>query len=248
LESDKQFIKSISDKIEFIRKGGVISKNIPGNVYIYLILLITFYFIKLAKKFYGIARIRIICAKNLMKADSWLGGGASEPYVKIIGLASGLEYGETRVVYNNINPVWDLFRTSHVSLYLWIYCHTEDGITEPEATFSACFGQPFLVLHPYRYAKMLAEKIEQHSADAWLIILVSASSLSILVPLLMLSTLENLLELNTKIIKYLIYEFPKYVRENGKFGGGVVYSVFFLLRAFINVLFFFCRTGLVNIY
>ncbi|CAB4395730.1 unnamed protein product [Rhizophagus irregularis] len=46
---------------------------------------------------------------------------------------------------------------------------TEEGVTEPEATFSACFGQPFLVLHPYRYAKMLADKMEHHKADAWLI-------------------------------------------------------------------------------
>ncbi|KAF0363963.1 phosphoenolpyruvate carboxykinase ATP [Gigaspora margarita] len=46
---------------------------------------------------------------------------------------------------------------------------TEDGVTQPEATFSACFGQPFLVLHPARYAKMLAERMEQHSADAWLV-------------------------------------------------------------------------------
>ncbi|KAL7275650.1 Protein kinase C-like 1 [Rhizina undulata] len=46
---------------------------------------------------------------------------------------------------------------------------TEDGVTEPQATFSACFGQPFLALHPMRYAKMLAEKIQQHGANAWLI-------------------------------------------------------------------------------
>ncbi|KAF9179456.1 Protein kinase C-like 1 [Haplosporangium sp. Z 27] len=46
---------------------------------------------------------------------------------------------------------------------------TEDGVTEPEATFSACFGQPFLVLHPTKYATMLAQKIEQHKADVWLI-------------------------------------------------------------------------------
>jgi len=46
---------------------------------------------------------------------------------------------------------------------------TEDGVTEPEATFSACFGQPFLVLHPARYAHMLAEKMEHHKADAWLV-------------------------------------------------------------------------------
>ena len=46
---------------------------------------------------------------------------------------------------------------------------TEMGVTEPQATFSSCFAQPFLALHPMRYAKMLAEKIEQHGANAWLL-------------------------------------------------------------------------------
>ncbi|KAK3830119.1 MAG: phosphoenolpyruvate carboxykinase-domain-containing protein [Linnemannia elongata] len=46
---------------------------------------------------------------------------------------------------------------------------TEDGVIEPEATFSACFGQPFLVLHPTQYATMLAAKIEEHKVDVWLI-------------------------------------------------------------------------------
>ncbi|KAF4985164.1 hypothetical protein FDECE_16762, partial [Fusarium decemcellulare] len=46
---------------------------------------------------------------------------------------------------------------------------TEDGVTEPQATFSSCFAQPFLALHPMRYAKMLADKIEQHNANAWLL-------------------------------------------------------------------------------
>lgn len=46
---------------------------------------------------------------------------------------------------------------------------TEDGVTEPQATFSSCFAQPFLALHPMRYAKMLAEKIEHHKANAWLL-------------------------------------------------------------------------------
>ncbi|KAL1923807.1 uncharacterized protein VTP21DRAFT_8787 [Calcarisporiella thermophila] len=46
---------------------------------------------------------------------------------------------------------------------------TEEGVVEPEATFSACFGQPFLVWHPMKYAQMLADKISQHSANAWLI-------------------------------------------------------------------------------
>jgi phosphoenolpyruvate carboxykinase (ATP) len=46
---------------------------------------------------------------------------------------------------------------------------TEDGVTEPQATFSSCFAQPFLALHPMRYAKMLAEKISKHNANAWLL-------------------------------------------------------------------------------
>lgn len=46
---------------------------------------------------------------------------------------------------------------------------TEEGVTEPEATFSACFGQPFLVLHPMEYAKMLSDKITEHKANAWLL-------------------------------------------------------------------------------
>lgn len=46
---------------------------------------------------------------------------------------------------------------------------TEQGVTEPEATFSSCFGQPFLALHPIKYATMLAKKMSEHKANAWLI-------------------------------------------------------------------------------
>jgi len=46
---------------------------------------------------------------------------------------------------------------------------TEVGVTEPEATFSACFGAPFLVLHPARYAELLAEKMRTHESRAWLV-------------------------------------------------------------------------------
>jgi len=46
---------------------------------------------------------------------------------------------------------------------------TEVGVTEPEATFSACFGDAFLPLHPAKYAKMLSEKMENHFAQGWLI-------------------------------------------------------------------------------
>ncbi|KAH3898963.1 probable Phosphoenolpyruvate carboxykinase [ATP] [Saccharomycodes ludwigii] len=46
---------------------------------------------------------------------------------------------------------------------------TEVGVSEPIPTFSACYGQPFLTLHPTKYASMLAEKISHHKANAWLI-------------------------------------------------------------------------------
>jgi phosphoenolpyruvate carboxykinase (ATP) len=46
---------------------------------------------------------------------------------------------------------------------------TEDGVTEPQATFSSCFGAPFLVWHPVKYATMLAEKMKKHGVHAWLI-------------------------------------------------------------------------------
>lgn len=46
---------------------------------------------------------------------------------------------------------------------------TEEGVTEPEATFSSCFGQPFLALHPMKYATMLATKMAHHNANAWLL-------------------------------------------------------------------------------
>jgi phosphoenolpyruvate carboxykinase (ATP) len=46
---------------------------------------------------------------------------------------------------------------------------TEKGVTEPKATFSTCFGAPFLPLAPSRYARMLGEKIEHHQARVWLL-------------------------------------------------------------------------------
>ena len=46
---------------------------------------------------------------------------------------------------------------------------TERGIVEPQATFSACFGAPFMPLHPTRYAQLLGRRIEQHDAQVWLV-------------------------------------------------------------------------------
>lgn len=46
---------------------------------------------------------------------------------------------------------------------------TEVGVTEPEATFSPCFGGPFLAWHPAKYAELLAEQMRKHQASAWLV-------------------------------------------------------------------------------
>ncbi len=46
---------------------------------------------------------------------------------------------------------------------------TERGITEPVATFSACFGEAFLPLHPTVYAKLLGEKIDEHGVNVYLV-------------------------------------------------------------------------------
>ena len=46
---------------------------------------------------------------------------------------------------------------------------TEKGIKEPEATFSTCFGAPFMVLHPGVYAGLLGKKISEHMAACWLV-------------------------------------------------------------------------------
>jgi phosphoenolpyruvate carboxykinase (ATP) len=46
---------------------------------------------------------------------------------------------------------------------------TERGVTEPQATFSACFGAVFLVWHPTKYAEMLGQLLAQHRAQVWLV-------------------------------------------------------------------------------
>ena len=46
---------------------------------------------------------------------------------------------------------------------------TEKGITEPQATFSACFGAPFMALSPRVYAELLGQKVELHKVNVWLV-------------------------------------------------------------------------------
>lgn len=46
---------------------------------------------------------------------------------------------------------------------------TEMGVTEPQATFSACFGAAFMMWHPNKYAELLSNKIKEHNTTAWLV-------------------------------------------------------------------------------
>ncbi|MET0012689.1 MAG: phosphoenolpyruvate carboxykinase [Sedimenticola sp.] len=46
---------------------------------------------------------------------------------------------------------------------------TEKGVTEPSPVFSACYGAPFMPLHPRRYAELLGERISRHNARVWLV-------------------------------------------------------------------------------
>ena len=46
---------------------------------------------------------------------------------------------------------------------------TETGVTEPKPTFSACFGAPFLPLHPGKYAEMLGQKMEKNQVNVWMV-------------------------------------------------------------------------------
>jgi phosphoenolpyruvate carboxykinase (ATP) len=46
---------------------------------------------------------------------------------------------------------------------------TEAGVKEPKPTFSACFGAPFLPLHPTMYAEMLGKKMKEHNVNTWMV-------------------------------------------------------------------------------
>lgn len=56
-----------------------------------------------------------------------------------------------------------------VSGYTAKVAGTEVGLTEPEATFSTCFGAPFLALPPYVYAELLGKKVVDHHTNVWLV-------------------------------------------------------------------------------
>lgn len=75
--------------------------------------------------------------------------------------------------YGILPPVAKLTKEQAMYHYLSGYtakvAGTELGVTEPKATFSACFGQAFLLVHPTQYADILAKKMEEHGSTAYLI-------------------------------------------------------------------------------
>ncbi|KAL8117853.1 hypothetical protein AgCh_015666 [Apium graveolens] len=56
-----------------------------------------------------------------------------------------------------------------ISGYTALVAGTVEGVKEPQATFSACYGAAFIMLHPTKYAAMLATKMEKHGATGWLV-------------------------------------------------------------------------------
>ena len=56
-----------------------------------------------------------------------------------------------------------------VSGYTAKLAGTEVGVKEPTATFSACFGAPFMPRHPGVYAEMLGDRLREHDVAVWLI-------------------------------------------------------------------------------
>jgi phosphoenolpyruvate carboxykinase (ATP) len=75
--------------------------------------------------------------------------------------------------YGVLPPVAKLNKQQAMYHYLSGYtakvAGTELGVTEPKATFSACFGKAFLSVHPIKYAEILGKKIDEHQAQVYLI-------------------------------------------------------------------------------
>lgn len=68
---------------------------------------------------------------------------------------------------SKLNPGQAMYQ--FISGYTAKVAGTEAGVTEPKSTFSACFGAPFMPLHPGKYAEMLGEKMRTHEVNVWMI-------------------------------------------------------------------------------
>ena len=68
---------------------------------------------------------------------------------------------------SKLNPGQAMYQ--FISGYTAKVAGTEAGVTEPKSTFSACFGAPFMPLHPGKYAEMLGQKMRAHEVNVWMI-------------------------------------------------------------------------------
>ena len=68
---------------------------------------------------------------------------------------------------SKLNPGQAMYQ--FISGYTAKVAGTEAGVSEPQSTFSACFGAPFLPLHPGQYAEMLGNKMREHNVNVWMI-------------------------------------------------------------------------------
>ncbi len=68
---------------------------------------------------------------------------------------------------SKLNPGQAMYQ--FISGYTAKVAGTEAGVTEPKSTFSACFGAPFLPLHPGKYAEMLGAKMKENQVNVWMI-------------------------------------------------------------------------------
>ena len=79
----------------------------------------------------------------------------------------------TADAFGVLPPIAKLSREQSMYYFLSGYtakvAGTERGVTEPQATFSSCFGAVFLVWHPWKYAEMLGRLIDEHQPRVWLL-------------------------------------------------------------------------------
>jgi phosphoenolpyruvate carboxykinase (ATP) len=105
---------------------------------------------------------------------------AAYPLEFIPNVVAGSRGGHPKVVlmltadaFGVLPPISKLSREQAMYHFLSGYtakvAGTERGVTEPQATFSTCFGAPFMVHHPTVYARLLGRKITEHEVDCWLV-------------------------------------------------------------------------------
>ena len=109
--------------------------------------------------------------------------GITEEAAKLVSSNQSHENNSTRVPKNIIMLTCDAFGvlppisrlTPAQAMYHFLsgftskVAGTERGVTEPEPTFSTCFGAPFLPLRPEIYARLLQEKIAKFGVTCWLV-------------------------------------------------------------------------------